>query len=100
MKTINLLLVFLAVMLLAACDNSKLSEGRYDITLVGKCLPGDSDNSFIFDEGVAKIRNDGNTRKTGRDHIEPRSRYRVSEEIERGKGSENEAGRGEQGFEA
>lgn len=52
MKTINLLLVFLAVMLLAACDNSKLSEGRYDITLVGKCLPGDSDNSFIFDEGV------------------------------------------------
>lgn len=40
MKTINLLLVFLAVMLLAACDNSKLSEGRYDITMVGKCLPG------------------------------------------------------------
>lgn len=52
MKMINILLVFLTVMLLAACDNSKLSEGRYDITMVGKCLPGDSDNSFIFDEGV------------------------------------------------
>lgn len=52
MKTIDILLVFLAVILFAACNNSKLSEGRYDITLVGKCLPGDSDNSFIFDEGV------------------------------------------------
>lgn len=52
MKTINILLVFLTVMLLPACDNSKLSEGRCDITMVGKCLPGDSDNSFIFDEGV------------------------------------------------
>lgn len=40
MKTIDILLAFLAVMLLAACDNSKLSEGRYDITLVGKCLQG------------------------------------------------------------
>lgn len=52
MKTIDILLVFLAVILFAACNNSKLSEDRYDITLVGKCLPGDSDNSFIFDEGV------------------------------------------------
>ena len=52
MKPIDILLVFLAVILFAACNNSKLSEGRYDITLVGKCLPGDSDNSFIFDEGV------------------------------------------------
>lgn len=52
MKTIDILLVFLAVILFAACNNLKLSEGRYDITLVGKCLPGDSDNSFILDEGV------------------------------------------------
>lgn len=52
MKTINILLAFLVASLLAGCDSSKLSEGRYDITLVGKCLPGDSDNSFIFDEGV------------------------------------------------
>ena len=52
MKTIDILLVFLAVTLFIACNNSKLSEGRYDITLVGKCLPGDGDNSLIFDEGV------------------------------------------------
>lgn len=52
MKTIDILLAFLVASLLAGCDSSKLSEGRYDITLVGKCLPGDSDNSFIFDEGV------------------------------------------------
>lgn len=52
MKTINILLAFLVASPLAGCDSSKLSEGRYDITLVGKCLPGDSDNSFIFDEGV------------------------------------------------
>lgn len=52
MKTISILLAFLVASLLAGCDSSKLSEGRYDITLVGKCLPGDSDNSFIFDEGV------------------------------------------------
>lgn len=52
MKTIDILLTFLVASLLAGCDSSKLSEGRYDITLVGKCLPGDSANSFIFDEGV------------------------------------------------
>lgn len=49
MKTIDILLAFLVASLLAGCDGSKLSEGRYDITLIGKCLPGDSDNSFIFD---------------------------------------------------
>lgn len=55
MKTINILLVFLAVMLLAACDNKfGISDGTYSSVEIVKLIPNGSDSVLSFNESFIK----------------------------------------------